>query len=71
MCVRALSESGITHRDLKPENVLLKSNVRNSEGYDVIKIADFGLSSLKVGVTHIPSHHYRRRSFSLHWVLRA
>lgn len=39
---------GITHRDLKPENVLLKSNDKNSVDYDVIKIADFGLSSLKV-----------------------
>ena len=38
--------AGITHRDLKPENVLMKSGDKNHVEYNVIKIADFGLSSL-------------------------
>jgi tRNA A-37 threonylcarbamoyl transferase component Bud32 len=34
-----MHEKGIAHRDLKPENLLV-----TGEGYDVIKISDFGLS---------------------------
>jgi len=41
-----LHSIGICHRDLKPENVLMLSSDENSPDYKVVKIADFGLSSL-------------------------
>jgi len=41
-----LHSIGICHRDLKPENVLMLSDDANSPDYNIVKIADFGLSSL-------------------------
>jgi len=38
---------GACHRDLKPENLLMLSGDKNDEGYMKVKIADFGLSSLR------------------------
>jgi serine/threonine-protein kinase Chk1 len=37
--VEYLHARGIAHRDLKPENILLDDN-------DIVKISDFGLSTL-------------------------
>lgn len=37
--VEYLHSRGVAHRDLKPENILL-------DGYDVLKISDFGLSTV-------------------------
>ena len=37
---------GITHRDLKPENLLYASADPNSEKYNTIKLADFGLARI-------------------------
>jgi len=37
---------GICHRDLKPENVLMKSDDSASSDYNVVKLADFGLSTM-------------------------
>mmetsp|Transcript_68672 Transcript_68672/g.143297 ORF Transcript_68672/g.143297 Transcript_68672/m.143297 type:complete len:407 (+) Transcript_68672:163-1383(+) len=45
--VAHLHSMGICHRDLKPENVLMKSDDRNSSAYNVVKLADFGLSTFK------------------------
>ena len=41
-----LHSIGICHRDLKPENLLMLSEDKDSPDYKVVKIADFGLSSL-------------------------
>jgi serine/threonine protein kinase len=41
---------GCVHRDLKPENLLMLSPTPGTPEYDMVKIADFGLSSL--GNTH-------------------
>ncbi|KAJ1476218.1 kinase-like domain-containing protein [Baffinella frigidus] len=41
---------GCVHRDLKPENLLMLSSEVGTAEYDMIKIADFGLSAL--GDTH-------------------
>lgn len=38
---------GACHRDLKPENLLMVSGNKNSKEYNNVKIADFGLSSLR------------------------
>lgn len=35
------------NRDLKPENILMASDKVESPMYQVVKIADFGLSSMK------------------------
>jgi len=47
--VAYLHSMGVAHRDLKPENVLMKSADRKSPEYDVVKLADFGLSTFKAG----------------------
>jgi len=44
--VAYLHSLGICHRDLKPENVLMKSDDPASTDYNVVKLADFGLSTL-------------------------
>lgn len=38
---------GACHRDLKPENLLMVTGDKNSPSYLDVKIADFGLSSLR------------------------
>jgi len=38
---------GACHRDLKPENLLMVSGDKASKSYNDVKIADFGLSSLR------------------------
>ena len=43
--LKYLHERNIVHRDLKPENLLLSSS--DSDG--IIKIADFGLSTVVSG----------------------
>ena len=45
---------GAIHRDLKPENLLLMSSKKDDPGYMLVKIADFGLSTLING--HIQGH---------------
>jgi serine/threonine protein kinase len=37
---------GAVHRDLKPENLLMLSGDKASPEYNMVKIADFGLSAL-------------------------
>ena len=44
--LRHLHGLGITHRDLKPENLLYASADPNSESYNTIKLADFGLARI-------------------------
>mmetsp|Transcript_23864 Transcript_23864/g.56795 ORF Transcript_23864/g.56795 Transcript_23864/m.56795 type:complete len:400 (+) Transcript_23864:360-1559(+) len=45
--VAHLHSMGIAHRDLKPENVLMKAADRKSPEYNLVKLADFGLSTIK------------------------
>lgn len=40
------------HRDLKLENILLARNPDNSQDEMYVKVADFGLSTVKKGVTY-------------------
>jgi len=42
-----LHSKGIVHRDIKPENLLMMSSNPKSMQYNMVKITDFGLSSLK------------------------
>lgn len=55
--VKALHEAGFIHRDLKPENILLFNNDKT------VKIADFGLSCLRINglsySTNVQTLHYR------------
>src|SRR5208282_1911002 len=44
---------GMVHRDIKPDNVLLARDVR---GWDVAKIADFGIVALRDCSTALSSH---------------
>ena len=44
---------GMVHRDIKPDNVLLARDVR---GWDVSKIADFGIVALRECSTALSSH---------------
>jgi len=44
---------GMVHRDIKPDNVLL---ARDSRGWDVPKIADFGIVALREYSTALSSH---------------
>lgn len=44
--------SDIVHRDLKLENILLARNPANPEDEMYVKVADFGLSTVKRGVTY-------------------
>lgn len=44
--------SDIVHRDLKLENILLARNPDNPEDEMYVKVADFGLSTVKKGVTY-------------------
>jgi serine/threonine protein kinase len=39
----ALHQKGIVHRDVKFDNILVMSNVVESEGYNLVKLCDFGL----------------------------
>jgi len=41
--LKIIHENNIFHRDIKPDNILLNSNNK----YDIIKISDFGISSLQ------------------------
>mmetsp|Transcript_22679 Transcript_22679/g.45833 ORF Transcript_22679/g.45833 Transcript_22679/m.45833 type:complete len:335 (-) Transcript_22679:39-1043(-) len=45
-----LHSVGIVHRDLKPENLLYACSDENSDQYDVIKVADFGLAKVVNGM---------------------
>ncbi|KAJ1476459.1 kinase-like domain-containing protein [Baffinella frigidus] len=46
-----LHSSGIVHRDLKPENLLMKSGDAASPHYNILKLADFGLSTFQAEMT--------------------
>jgi serine/threonine protein kinase len=46
-----LHSCGICHRDLKPENLLMKSADQTSHYYNVLKLADFGLSTFQAGMS--------------------
>mmetsp|Transcript_5337 Transcript_5337/g.13642 ORF Transcript_5337/g.13642 Transcript_5337/m.13642 type:complete len:402 (-) Transcript_5337:84-1289(-) len=47
MGIAHMHSLGACHRDLKPENLLMLSGDKKDDGYMKVKIADFGLSSLR------------------------